>query len=501
MTQQAYEALSARVAQDLDTSAFKNTLIEHQESFSNFMIAQDVIKKYIQSHDCILYGGTAIDYALRLRGDKIYEDGEIPDFDFWTPNYIEVAYEILGILSTLMPGVNIYGTRAMFIRTMRISVGDNGWVADVSFIPRELFDRMPVLIYDGMRIVHPHAQFCDLHSSLSYPYDSAPREVVFARWKKDIERFNKLFAAYPFDETITTSSATTKQKPPLTLAQVAVPHEIISHSVLHGFAAYSLYYNLFASTDEVAISAPSHPRAPRISDDTLIVDVPFDLIEVRAHRDVIARHTAAKSPRKFYPLMDFLDPLSVASVSGATLMAYSTYGHPTSYHSFSISRSRLRSQSLSQSQKDDKDKDREDPKDQMRIRAVSIHGLLKHFIAGYICAKFFNRANAGPTIGADVYLSHYISCLAMIRKGAETPAIAQYFAPSLTAFGEITIPLHDLISTHGDILHIIEPSRLSREVLLPPKNIRIRASNQALPPPFKYDACEFLRISGEEKLT
>ena len=81
------DTFSVRVAQ-LDTARFKNIPIERHQNFREFTIAQEAIKKYIQTRNCILYGGIAIDYALRLRGDKIYEDTDIPDFDFWVPDNV-----------------------------------------------------------------------------------------------------------------------------------------------------------------------------------------------------------------------------------------------------------------------------------------------------------------------------------------------------------------------------------------------------------------------------
>lgn len=500
------ENLAARIDADIDTGAFKNVLAEHRENFHDFLIAEELIKKYIQTHDCILYGGIAIDYALRLRGDKIYSDTEIPDFDFWSPTFVETAIEIINILTAHLPGINIYGTRAKFVRTLRISVGDNNWVADISYVPRDLFIHLPTLVFDGMRIIHPHFQLGDLHSSLTYPYDGAPSEVVFARWKKDITRMDKLIAAYPVDEPFAGTSQGEEWSAIADTTQISVPRVLIAHTVLQGFAAYSVYYNALVGepsttclTDRSDLKHIMHARAPKISgDENILIDVPYDVIEVLAHRDAIPRYTAARNPRRFYPLLDLFEASAMCTIGSsppATLIAYTSFSRLVSYNSFSL------------------------PGSDLRIRAISIHGLLKYFIASYLRAKFLSHTITGPTVPAQIYLAYYVSCLRLIKLSRETPC-AHYFEPALTSFGEATIPLHDLISLYGDVLRLIAPdklspgasprdglivnSRVSDELILPPKNLRATRGDESQPAtaaPFSYDSCTFLRISGEEALT
>lgn len=483
-------ALAARISEEIDGGLFKNVLVEHQATFHDFIIAQETIKKYIQTHDCILYGGTAIDYALRLRGDKIYADTDLPDFDFWSPAHVETAREIINILAALMPHVNVYGTRAKFIRTLRVSVGDNNWVADISYVPRALFDRLPTLVFDGMRIIHPHFQFGDLHSSLAYPYDGAPREAVFSRWKKDISRYGKLLAAYPLLPLAEGTEGAERPRIEPETTQIALPRDIATHSILHGFAAYSVYYNIIAGANaplnrELAQTrihgVPlASARMPKISgSDTILIDVPYDLVEILAHRDIIPRYTNAAKPRRFYPLLDLFEASSMCTIGSsppATLVAYTSFERLANYISVQIS-----------------------PQDSARLRVVGIHGLLKYFIASYLRAKFLSNTITGPVISEQVYLLYYLSCLKLIELSRHT-LVAHDFEPPLASFGDSSVPLHDLISMHDNILHIIAPETLAERLTLPPKNIHAPRSNEPPPRPFVYESCPFLRISGEESL-
>jgi hypothetical protein len=141
------------------------------------------VKEFIRKKKLIIYGGTAIDFALRLKGDKIYPDESlsVADLDFFSPNSVEDAYELADMLYN-KGYKEARSIVALHVITMRVDMGDNHFIADISYIPRDVYDKIPYLTYDGMRIVHPDFQKIDLHSSLSFPYDNTPMEVIFHRW-------------------------------------------------------------------------------------------------------------------------------------------------------------------------------------------------------------------------------------------------------------------------------------------------------------------------------
>lgn len=165
-------------------------------AYDDMLTAVELVKQFITENKLIIYGGTGLDMALRLRGDKIYPDDLFPDLDFYSSNNIEHAYTLADILYN-RGYKDARVVRGMHIHTMRIDLVDNHFIADISYQPPEIFDLMPFLEYNGMRIIHPTFQRIDMHSALSFPYDGAPREVIFARWSKDISRFNKLDEHYP----------------------------------------------------------------------------------------------------------------------------------------------------------------------------------------------------------------------------------------------------------------------------------------------------------------
>ena len=147
----------------------------------------EIVRDYIRETKQILVGGQSIDYALRLKGVQLYENWEIPDFDFITDDYAKVAYEIFSKVTSIPTDVSVLN--ALHPTTMRVQVMKFS-VADVTFIPTRLMEiyRLSALEYDGCFIRHPFFQYLDIQRSFSYPYENPMMEVITHRWEKDYKR-------------------------------------------------------------------------------------------------------------------------------------------------------------------------------------------------------------------------------------------------------------------------------------------------------------------------
>ena len=53
--------------------------------------ALEIVRAFIVERGLVLYGGTAIDRALRLKGSKLYPDEERPDYDVYSPRNVDDA--------------------------------------------------------------------------------------------------------------------------------------------------------------------------------------------------------------------------------------------------------------------------------------------------------------------------------------------------------------------------------------------------------------------------
>jgi hypothetical protein len=243
--------------------------------------ALDIVREFIVERKLILYGGLAIDYALRLRGSRIYPDEERPDFDVYSPRSVEDAYDLADRL--YKAGFNNVGAiRAIHAQTMRVKT-DFVFVADISHIPADVFASLPYVEYRGIRVLHPDYQRMDLHLAFCFPFRSAPREDVFHRWKKDLRRFNIVDKCYPVtveglavvraeDRGALPEPGPREPPGPAVAVTSVVPLLVIRDKdskastdngsvAIHGFAAYGLLRNALDSMMESfkvkeSVSAP-----------------------------------------------------------------------------------------------------------------------------------------------------------------------------------------------------------------------------------------------------
>jgi hypothetical protein len=164
-------------------------------------LCASIVHEFIVRKQLILYGGLSIDYALRIKGSAHYTDGRMPDYDFYSPNNVDDAYELADILRDAGL-VNARATIAMHVNTFRVWVtGSSESVADISYVPLAMYKTLPTLEYDGMRIIHPDYQRMDIHIAHSFPFRDPPLEAVYQRMDKDVSTFNKLTTFYPMADT------------------------------------------------------------------------------------------------------------------------------------------------------------------------------------------------------------------------------------------------------------------------------------------------------------
>lgn len=157
-------------------------------------LATEIVREFIISKRLIVTGGLVVDFALRLKGQKIYEDYVVPDYDFFSTQNVRDACELFNLLRK--SGLtNISLVTGIHPTTVKVFVYKD-CVADITFAYESLFKDMKksALTYDGMLFRNPEIQYVDMHRALTYPYENEPRETINNRWIKDFERFCLLYA-------------------------------------------------------------------------------------------------------------------------------------------------------------------------------------------------------------------------------------------------------------------------------------------------------------------
>ena len=73
----------------LETVIHENSPIKEHIKF-----ALNHVRDFIKKEKRVLYGGMAIDLALRAKSKKLYDDDVVPDYDFYSPDHYVDAYAI-----------------------------------------------------------------------------------------------------------------------------------------------------------------------------------------------------------------------------------------------------------------------------------------------------------------------------------------------------------------------------------------------------------------------
>ncbi|KAL8611535.1 hypothetical protein ACOMHN_067560 [Nucella lapillus] len=211
----------------------------HTEGNSTIVSAVSYVRKFIIDRRRILYGGLAIDLALRHKNAQpIYDDEELPDYDFYSPQNVQDAYDLADIL--FEAGFkNVSAIRAIHTETMRVRV-DFVPVADITCIAPDI--KLQTLEYEETLFVHPHFQYLDIHTALSFPLNAPPKEDIYNRFEKDVRRFNMLWEHYPFEAKSTTKFEPMSFTLPLGDNDVAVT----------GVLAYAIYHESIKQLQDAA---------------------------------------------------------------------------------------------------------------------------------------------------------------------------------------------------------------------------------------------------------
>lgn len=207
--------------------------------------ALDIVRKFIKDRQLILVGGMAIDYALRLKGKRLYSDNIIPDYDFISTNFIEDSRDLGEILCKAdMENVSIIN--ALHINTIKVRV-NFVTVADITYNPKFIFNSIPTLKWEGIRFIHPNYQKIDMHLSISHPLNYPPLENVYFRAKKDMTRFQMLEDEYPITlKTIDKSLKSDLPKPQK--SKISPQHtlsDILPTACIGGLSAYYIYKDMY----------------------------------------------------------------------------------------------------------------------------------------------------------------------------------------------------------------------------------------------------------------
>ena len=476
-----------------------------------------LVKAFIAARKLIVFGGLAIDYALRLKGGGIYPAAQRPDYDFLSPRSVDDAYD-LGDALVRAGFREVSVVRAIHVQTMRVRV-DFVSVADIGYAPPAVFARIPTLLAEGLRVVHPDFQRMDMHLAFCFPFNNAPLEDISHRWRKDLARFNLLDAAYPLlagpcsAEGLCSArgggSGPQQQQPPGETARAATAAPVAGEDpgalrlAVHGFGAYALLREALEDA-AAALGVPLGEGAPPRLAFALAPDACGFAAEAppgawppggaRAHvagPDPAAAFGAGPAPARRAP---FLDAAPETLRRGATEL-YLTRGAL------------------------------------LAVAPVAVRGGGTALVVSpqYLLLFFLEQAFRAPTAAAAaVFRRWYAHALALLAEadrvfaaareaaeggdgggGAAVAAAfaASPFAPRVTTLGDLNQSAAYLIVTGADAARVgdapppglrLPADCVARLAGLPANYFPGPRNRKGRPPPFDYDAPPLFRRAGEE---
>jgi len=107
----------------IDTTLYTAQVYEHERLAPELTKALAMVEEFIWARRRVITGGLAIDFALRLRGGRLYDDerAAFPDYDFITPDPLGDAQDLADQLHRAgLPNVSAIG--AMHVQTRRVRV-------------------------------------------------------------------------------------------------------------------------------------------------------------------------------------------------------------------------------------------------------------------------------------------------------------------------------------------------------------------------------------------
>jgi hypothetical protein len=192
MTFQECELAILRHAVD-ESEKIKGQKITNSEEIKKII---KILENFILEKKCICYGGTAINNILPKYAQFYNKDIEIPDYDFFTPNALEYAKELVDIYYA--NGYNeVEAKSGMHYGTFKVYVNFIP-IADITYLYEPIFEsiKKDAIQVAGILYAPPNFLRMSMYLELSRPAGDV------SRWEKVLKRLNLLNKYYPFGNNL-----------------------------------------------------------------------------------------------------------------------------------------------------------------------------------------------------------------------------------------------------------------------------------------------------------
>lgn len=257
-----------------------------------------IVFDFCKEHKRKIYGGFAANKLIKSKDEKdaFYPEGDPADIDFYSPEPILDAMKLANIFEKR--GFNyITAQEAQHAETYTVFV-DYINVADISYVPANIYHRIPFMLIDGLHFAGPHFIMIDMLRMFNDPLMSGE-----LRWKKTFPRYVLMQKHYPF------KSVNAPLKQPTVDSKISL---IVLSKILNELFMFTKKRDSLILFGDYAYNYYS-----RNTDNNMIKIVRYEMIStnyVTDGKDLLA-YLKEKFPEEskefttveYYPLWQFLD--------------------------------------------------------------------------------------------------------------------------------------------------------------------------------------------------
>jgi hypothetical protein len=167
-----------------------------EPSHGELIKAHEIIKNYCKEKKRKLYGGYALHLLLVNKNRSgLYKDTIVPDIDIYSPEPLDDLHHLCNILFN--SGLKyIMGQEALHKETYTVKFY-NETLCDFSYVPKNIYNRMPFIEIGGLYCIHPNFMTIDYLRIMSNPVDSLWKIFNNNEDLKALQRLKQLHEAYP----------------------------------------------------------------------------------------------------------------------------------------------------------------------------------------------------------------------------------------------------------------------------------------------------------------
>lgn len=154
-----------------------------------------IILDFIKQNKRKIYGGYGINLLIKQKNpkDAIYREIDVPDVDFYSPEPIVDLMKLCNILHE-RGFKRVNGKESQHQETYNVTVNYAPPYCDISYVPTNIYNRIPYREIDGYMVTHPNFMTIDYLRMMNDPLVSYWR---FGSDLKALRRFHLIQKYYP----------------------------------------------------------------------------------------------------------------------------------------------------------------------------------------------------------------------------------------------------------------------------------------------------------------